>query len=387
MEFIKKIFKKKKSNKAIMIIICATVFGLAGGIAGQLFSRSFIFDGIGQVPYWGEINLNNINQSQPFVIHGPRKVVVEQDLKIQEIINAVNNNVVGIFRKIESENDDNVFNGDNYYTLKEERGQGLVITSDGWIITSAFSPNIRSENEILADYVVITKNKKIYKIDKLLRDTSMNFSFIHLEEATNLNAINFVDQNNNLVGVQVLIPNWDNENLISFITNYEFDKNFIRSSDDYEGEIKISSPITPSFYGSGIYNLEGTMVGLIDNQGKITPINNLRSILNSVLKNSTIKTPELGVYYINLEDIIIDKEGYNKGAIITKNDLGVSIAKDSPAEKYGLKEGDVILSIDNIEVSKNEDLNKILQNYSSNDQINVKYWREGAENTLNIILD
>jgi hypothetical protein len=76
---------------------------------------------------------------------------------------------------------------EEYYKLDEDRGQGIIITSDGWILTSAFSPSVRTELDIADNYVVITRDKKIYEIEKIIRETSSNFGFIKVKDVKDLN--------------------------------------------------------------------------------------------------------------------------------------------------------------------------------------------------------
>jgi len=70
-------------------------------------------------------------------------------------------------------------------------------------------------------------------------------------------------------------------------------------------------------------------------------------------------------------------------------DLGVlvkEVVEDSPAEKYGLKAGDVILQIDNKEVEDTYDLMRAINRSEVGDEVEVKLIRNKEEKTLKVIL-
>ena len=127
--------------------------------------------------------------------------------------------MVGIFRKKVPLENQEEFNINDYYKLDEERGQGIVITSDGWILTSAFSPSIRTEIDILTNYVIITNDQKIYEIDDVIRDPLSNFGFIHAKDVKNLNVTKFDESIRISEGYQVVGVNWKGESFASQVLN------------------------------------------------------------------------------------------------------------------------------------------------------------------------
>ncbi len=386
MKFIKKLFKKKSNSNIAILIIIAALFGLAGGIAGQIFSNSYLSEAYYNVPYLGEVNLKNGAPNGALIIRDARKVVVEQDDKIQETINSSKQAIVGIFRKKVLLDNEEKFDVNNYYKLDEDRGQGIVITSDGWILTSAFSPNIRTNTDIMLNYVVITNDKKIYEIDKVIRDPLSNFGFIHTKDVRNLNVAKFDQTARASEGLQVIGVNWQGESFISQVLNSDKNKQSIQSSDAYKAIIALTSALPDSFKGAPIFDLSGNIVAAVDNNGNIEQFNNYIAEANSLLKYGNIRKAKLGVYYINLSDYIIKDKDYEKGALITKNAEGVAVEKNSPAEIAGLKEGDIVLSVDNIELNSNIGLNQAIQRYLAGDIVNLVYYRKGEKSQAKIQL-
>jgi C-terminal processing protease CtpA/Prc len=89
----------------------------------------------------------------------------------------------------------------------------------------------------------------------------------------------------------------------------------------------------------------------------------------------------LGVEAKNLNEQLRNYFEVEYGVLIEK------IIKDSPAEKAGLKAGDVILEIEKKKIEDYQDLIRILNYYDPGDTIFLKYSRKGKVNSLSIKLD
>ncbi len=83
----------------------------------------------------------------------------------------------------------------------------------------------------------------------------------------------------------------------------------------------------------------------------------------------------------------MDEKYPTKGALIYPNKEGTALTPKSPAEKAGLKKGDIILSVNNTEIDKNNDLARVIQKYLPDEKLNIRYIRGGEENRKEIILE
>ncbi len=386
----------KQENTKITIIILAVIFGLASGIVGGLLSRTYFLGNIYHLPFFGEIVFPNGDyNSGSLIISGAKKVVVEQNTKITETINSVSSSLVGIFVKQKYEEDssrNSEFDLYNYYRLNQELGQGLIITSDGWIITNVFIENANPK-KVFADYVIITKDKKIYNIDNFAQDPISSFSFIHAEKAKDFPVRQFSEKSEIKNGQLVVVINWQSKSYLTSIVG-EKDKtsSLIKFSDTFSKELILRDDLSQDYKGSPIFDLAGNIVGLVDEPDKIEPISHFQSAINSLFKNKTVNRPSLGVYYINFFDLVaanvVDQEieKQEKGTIIYKSSDGMAVLKDSAAEKAGLKEGDIIISVDNIEIDQYNDLADIIQNYLAGDKVQVIYLRNNKEEEVEVEL-
>jgi serine protease Do len=92
--------------------------------------------------------------------------------------------------------------------------------------------------------------------------------------------------------------------------------------------------------------------------------------------------PWMGVSLYSVDQIVIMRYRLvvDRGALVTR------IAAGSPADKAGIKAGDVITAIDEKEIKAVDDLNDIVHGYSIGQQINVTYYRGSLKNRVSLVL-
>ena len=77
---------------------------------------------------------------------------------------------------------------------------------------------------------------------------------------------------------------------------------------------------------------------------------------------------------------------YDKGAIISKDQKGIAIVKNSPADLAGFKEGDIIISINDIELNNNNNLSNIISQYTAGEEVKIIYERNEEEKEAKVTL-
>jgi serine protease Do len=310
-------------------------------------------------------------------------VIVQQDAKINETINSVGPSLVGIYKKKPAPVAlNNVFTPDNFYKINEPAGQGFVITSDGWIVTS--SALVKNYN----DYVVIAKDRKIYQIDKAVADNLTKFNFIHVP-ARDLPVMKFTEIQDIKPGSLVVSVTWLGLNLVSSISGFNESSSLVKSSDNFSKKLVLDDKLPAEFKGSIIFNLAGDALGLVNDGGEIEPLSHLGGAVRSLFKNKTSSRSSLGINYVNLAELV-EITGQNsywqKGAIIYKDQKAVAVKKNSPAEKSGLREGDIIISIDNLELNQKNNLTEIVQDHLAGETISLIILRQGEEREVKVTL-
>lgn len=371
---------KNKTLYRILLIIALVIIAFLAGILGEFFTRTYLSN----LAYFRDFyftEADNANQRE-LVISQPKKVVVEQDTRLNQLAKEIQPSVLGIY--LAKKTGKNL--SDNLYLPQELAGQSFVLTSDGWLISSATAVTAGKED------LVVYYNNKVYPLEKIVRDDLTKAVFIKIN-AQNLPVIKLADSQTVIAGQQIFAFDsyWQELHLANIIDRayrpITEKSDLINFSQELNKSILINKNFPANLAGSPVFNLEGEIVGLWDHPGlsnsQVIPINYLSPIVNQVLKGEKIKRPYLGVYYIDLSkavvDIAADSNLPKVGAYVQ------SVATDSPLDGQVVK-GDIIKSLENQDIDENNDLLDLLISYKSGQEIKLKYQHLDKEIEINVIL-
>ncbi len=379
--------KNKSDNLNLKVLAIALLFGIVGGIGADLLLRFYFFkDTASVISNSGELNLSSgLYAGSNFVIQDPKKVVVNQDLKIQETVNAANDSLVGFFKRLPESKTSEEFNKADYYDLSKPEFAGMSLTADGWIMVESQKLNAKFP---LKDYVAISKDKKIYSLDQILEYKKQNVWMVHLAGANNLLVKTLSASENLSVGQMLLAVNWNNDAALNSIVSLPAKQQAVKSSDRLIETILLGEALDARFKGAWLFGLGGDLVALVNDELQVMPVANMNSAIYSFLKTKQFSTPLLGVNYISLSNLAPSASNKlaQNGAVVFPDESKVAVAKGSPAEKAGIKTGDIIISIDNIEINGDHDLGVTIQSYHPGDTVTVKYLRKGAVSSADVKL-
>ena len=122
--------------------------------------------------------------------------------------------------------------------------------------------------------------------------------------------------------------------------------------------------------------------------GFAIPINIVKPIIESFKNTGSFQEATIGIYaydkevipYLNATINLNSKVNFDKGIYVAQ------ITKNGPADNTELKEGDIITSIDNVELNTMNDLRKYIYNKKPNDTVILQIKRGKIEKQINIIL-
>lgn len=375
--------KRISNNKIISVAILATIMGLFAGIAGELIAREYMFRDLYGLPFGSEFNLSHTGLNSPnLVIKDAKNITVEQEEKVKETIRSSSQRMVGIFEKKDSptSSEDVSLDVERSYKMKDSLAPGIIVTSDGWIMAENFAPDL--DEELWADrYVVITEDKEVYDIEEveLVEDSIL---FLRLKEAEGLPVSQLAEEENIGIGDMALALEWEDKGYLTTVVEKERSEELVRSSDTFSEKIRIANNLDDHFRSAFLFNLKGELVGIHNNEDRLGSVNNYRAYINNLLEKEGRELPSLGVNYLNLEDLVRDTEGREKGALIHPDTTGVAIEEGSAADKAGLQQGDIITSINNVDVeAPDHTLNYLVQKHSAGDTLTITYIRDGEEHT------
>ncbi|MFH0892681.1 MAG: S1C family serine protease [Candidatus Falkowbacteria bacterium] len=395
------------NNKLITIMILSTLFGLASGIVGSMIARAFLLEKTFNIPLVGDINFLDDNNGRPsIIIRSADKVVVEQDAKAAETANTASKSIVGIFRKNPSPSlsetvqgtSTAAFDPDDFYRLEDNLAEGFIITSDGWIITDFIpekmtpAPPVTDKvqaalkKEVLAEYVIISKDKTVYQVDDIIADKKTGYSFWRIK-ANDLPVTGFVGRKGIANGQQVVAVNWEKWSWVTTVIGKEDDSPLARSSDRTPETLVLADKPATEFMGSFLFDFSGNLVALINEEGKIKPIYHFTGAINYLLKNKDVKYAGLGINYVDLS-ALTDGGGKDnvKGSLIYKTDKEPAVLSASPAALAGLRSGDIITAVDGMELGSGNDLTSIIAEHMAGDEIAIEFLRREEKKSVKVKL-
>lgn len=388
----------KVKNNRFLTIILAILFGFLAGVLGEIIINSYLYYSPINIPLLDKLNLFSGQLSPRVVTQTQEKK--SPDIKIATARQKIEPSLVSIFLKKPQSN--NVL--DQLYLPTDLKGGGIILTSDGWIITSN-----QVVDDLTEEYVVVVPNNQILEVIDFLEDPVSGVVFLKVE-TENLIAAEFIEFEDIYLGQEVLAiqsqSNSENNITLTQIENLEYRpvdqaKDLIQSSEYFSHKILIRDPLNSFYDGYPLIDYNGKIIGInVSSQleeSKITlviPIEFIKSKLNNVLKEKKIKRNYLGIYYLDLSQTLnISEEvsqGLSKGALIFQDENSnlSAVIKGSPADKAGLKEGDIILKISEQEIDSKNNLTDIIQNnYQVGDSVELKILRDDVEKTIQVKLE
>ena len=160
----------------------------------------------------------------------------------------------------------------------------------------------------------------------------------------------------------------------------------------YDNFIQTDASINPGNSGGPLINLRGEVVGIntaIFSQsggnigiGFATPINSAKDIIPELKSKGKVTRGWLGVSIQSVTPDIASSLGLER----SRGALVADVLKEGPAERAGLKVGDVIVEFDGTEIKDSSDLPAIVARTRPGKQVNVKVLRDKKETNIPVTI-
>lgn len=281
-------------------------------------------------------------------------------------------------------------------------GSGFIVSTDGMIVT-----NRHVVDDTDARYSVVTTDGKSYPVEVLARDTQLDVAVLKITDVPDgvtLVPLSFGDSTALRLGESVVaignaLAEFKNSVSVGVVSGLS---RSIVASDGYgQSEalrevIQTDAAINPGNSGGPLLNLKGEVVGVnvatsrgADNIGFALPAHVVRGVVESVKETGKITRPFLGVRYVMMTKELADLNNVSVdyGALIARGERREELAvmPGSPADKAGIRENDIILSVDGKEL-REQDLATVLREKKVGDAITVRLLSQGEERTVSVAL-
>ena len=279
-------------------------------------------------------------------------------------------------------------------------GSGFIVSSDGLIMTNK---HVVSEKD--ATYTVVFPSGEKLEAKVVDIHPTQDLAILKVEK-DNLVPLEFGDSSQIKVGqTAIAIGNSLNqfENTVSKGIVSGLSRTIVASDqsgmnmEQLSNIIQTDAAINQGNSGGPLLDLDGKVIGInvavaanAQGIGFALPSNLAAKMTSDVSKFGKTKVPFIGVNYVmvNPEIMKANNLGVDYGAYIISNsqDKISPIVKGSPAEKIGLKEKDVILSINGTKLNDKNTLVDEIIKYDIGEEVSLKVWRDNKELELKLNL-
>lgn len=366
---------------AIVTVLLAFIMGMFGGMVGS------------------RINMTRVTSLDTTAAQ--QKIATSQSELISGIAKDVGPSVVSI--NVESTVQTNNFFYGQTDSTNAGAGTGFIVSSDGIVVTNkhVIPENVTkvsittSEGETYDDVSVIARDPR----------SSVDIAFLKINGASNLKPVKIGDSSQMVVGDGVVAIGYalgEFQNTVTSGIISGLGRPIVASdSSGGSGEsltnlFQTDAAINPGNSGGPLLNMNGEVIGIntavagdAENIGFAIPINDVKPQITSIIEKGKLEVPYLGVRYVMLTEGL--QQRYNlargSGAWLKAGNDAQAVINGSPADKAGLKEGDIIYKINGEAVTIEKPLASVLSKYKVGDQIEITFNRDGQEQTTKATLE
>lgn len=262
---------------------------------------------------------------------------------------------------------------------RKQRGQGsgFVITTDGQIVTN---------NHVIDGADVITvrfqDDTTEYPARIIGRDTETDLAVIKIDVKRQLPVLPLGNSDAIKVGEWVLaIGNpygLDNTVTAGIISA----KHRIIGAGPFDNFLQTDASINPGNSGGPLLNMRGEVIGIntainaaAENIGFAIPSTQAQRIIEQLRQGKTVKRGWLGVTIQR----VTENDAKALGLPQTTGALIASVGKGQPADRAGVRQGDVVLEVNGIKVKNNNDLLKQIASLAPGQKARLTLWRNGKQ--------
>ncbi len=372
--------RKASSAKTALLILLAGTAGFGGGLLGANSSQ-------------------NVNSS--LTTESKQQIVSSEGELISEITKNAGPSVVSI--SVIANTTRQGFFGPQQ-SQQQGAGTGVIISEDGLVITNrhVIPEGVSEVNITLSDG---TNLEDVEVVGKTASSDPLDIAFLKIKDkkGVDLTVAAIGDSGAMEVGDRVIaignaLGQFQNTVTSGILSGYGRDLEALsgNSVESLQNLFQTDAAINPGNSGGPLMNLSGEVIGInvavadAQNIGFAIPINDVKGLIASVQKNGKLERPYLGVRYVSLTDdsAYIYNLNTKRGAYIAPSQGGQpSVVPESPASRAGIKEKDIIISINGVSIDERNSLVSVLGRFSVGENVELKIIRDGKEQTISLKLE
>ncbi|MEG1989898.1 MAG: trypsin-like peptidase domain-containing protein [Clostridia bacterium] len=361
--------KEKKSNYIIMVIV---VVALITSVVSSAFTYVIIENKLDK-------NVNNNFSNVKYEIK-------EIDNPVIAIAKKCGPSVVGVKVKYVTQG---IFG-----TLQDSgsEGSGIIYKEDGYIITNHHVISAALNNSAATVTVILPNTTEEIVATIVGADKVSDLAVLKIDKK-GLPAAEFGKSSEIEVGgLAVAIGNPLGQDFAGSVTGGYISavNRKVTTSGRTYNLIQTDAAINSGNSGGALVNSKGQVIGInnikiqstgVEGLGFALPIDEALPIIEQLMQNKKISRPYIGISGFNLDKKTAEKNELVEGIYVQE------VVKKAPASKSGIKQGDVITSIDSKEVKTMEELNEYKNTKKVGDKVKLKIYRQKVYTEIEVILE
>jgi serine protease Do len=353
---------------------------------GRIFSIIFLCFVASFLGSWAFLASGLVKAPASSTVNESRLKLVQEGEVVADVATRVSPSVVSIVTESTS--------GQSFFgaqSVESSAGTGLIISKDGYVLTNRHViPDTTTTVE-----VVLSDGTSYKNVSVVGRDPINDLAFLKIEGASNLKPVELGDSGSIAVGQKVVaignaLGQYQNTVTSGIISGLgrPLTATDGASSENLENLLQTDAAINPGNSGGPLVNLEGKVIGIntavaADAQGIgfAIPINDAKGLIKGVLNTGKVTRAYLGVRYTSItpEAVTQLKLKVQNGAYLNGRSGASAIVAGSPADKAGLKDGDIIVKVNDINIDHTHPLASVLGSFAPGDTITITVNRDSKE--------
>lgn len=244
------------------------------------------------------------------------------------------------------------FSGRTRERVVSSLGSGVIIRPEGLVVTS--NHVINQSQEI----TVVLADKREFEAKILLQDAKTDLAFLQIKADVSLPALALRDSDTLDVGELVLaignpfgVGQTVTQGIISALARTAV------GVSDYQFFIQTDAAINPGNSGGALVDMQGRLIGIntaiysksggSNGIGFAIPANMVKVLAQTAVEGGKVVRPWMGITSQPVTSEVAESVGLKtpRGVLVAR------VAKDGPAARAGIREGDIVLSMDGVEVA------------------------------------
>ncbi len=266
-------------------------------------------------------------------------------------------------------------------------GSGVIVRGNGVVVTNAHV--VKGADELK----VVLNDRREFEAKLLTKDEELDLAILKIDPGTERLPFLNIETNSNLEIGDIVLAIGNPFGVGQTVTSGIISAKGRTNVSDFSSYIQTDAAVNPGNSGGALVNLNSELIGIntaifsrsggSNGIGFAIPSELVARAVDSTLTDGKIIRPWLGARSNAVDSALAATLGLDRarGTIISE------IYPDGPAQKAGLRERDVILSLAGTDINDESGLNFKLATLARGSRANARIWRDGREQTISITAD